>query len=220
MSSTAALAATGPHMPSAKFWDRVAEKYAKSPIADEAAYRKKLAMTQARLRPDMRILELGCGTGSTALEHAPHVAHVLATDLSENMLAIARRKAAKAGARNVTFEQAAVETLTIADESQDAVLALSLLHLLQDREAALTKIHAMLKPGGLFVSSTVCLGDSWLKYIGLVAPIMRALGRFPYFSAFTHAQFEAEVRAAGFEIDESWRPAKGEAVFILARRPT
>ena len=49
MSSTAALAATGPHMPSAKFWDRVAEKYAKSPVSDEAAYRKKLAMTRVPL---------------------------------------------------------------------------------------------------------------------------------------------------------------------------
>ena len=59
-----------------KFWDRHAERYAKSPVADEASYQKKLQVTREYLRPDMEILEFGCGTGSTAITHAPYVKHI------------------------------------------------------------------------------------------------------------------------------------------------
>ncbi len=66
----------------AGFWDRIAERYAKQPIADEAAYQKKLQVTRDYFRPDMAVLEFGCGTGSTAIAHAPYVKHVLGACLS------------------------------------------------------------------------------------------------------------------------------------------
>lgn len=62
------------------FWDRLADKYAAQPIADEDAYRTKLARTQAHLTPEMDIFEFGCGTGGTAIAHAPHVRSVRAID--------------------------------------------------------------------------------------------------------------------------------------------
>ena len=67
------------------FWDNSAQRYAKSRIQDEAAYRKKLEITQQYLQPDWSVLEFGCGTGSTAMVHAPYVKEVLATDISANM---------------------------------------------------------------------------------------------------------------------------------------
>lgn len=70
-----------------KFWDKTAERYARSPLADEATYRKKLAETQIFFSPDMRIVEFGCGTGTTAVHHAPHVQHIDALDISEFMIA-------------------------------------------------------------------------------------------------------------------------------------
>lgn len=45
----------------------MAKRYARQPIADEAAYRRKLEVTRTYFRPDMHVLEFGCGTGSTAL---------------------------------------------------------------------------------------------------------------------------------------------------------
>jgi ubiquinone/menaquinone biosynthesis C-methylase UbiE len=115
---------------SKRFWDRIAERYAKKPVGDEAAYQRKLATTREYFRPDMEVLEIGCGTGSTAIAHAPYVAHIRATDISDRMIEIAREKAAAANVRNVTFETRGVEDLDVARESVDAVLALSLLHLL------------------------------------------------------------------------------------------
>jgi ubiquinone/menaquinone biosynthesis C-methylase UbiE len=96
---------------------------------------------------------------------------------------IAQGKAEAEHIDNVTFEQATIEDLDIPDQSLDAVLGLSILHLLKDKEAArngpaIARVYQMLKPGGIFVTSTACLGDtmSWFK---LIAPIGRLPGILP-----------------------------------------
>ena len=68
-----------------KFWDKFALRYAKSPVSDKVTYQRKLTETQAYLAPDKHILEFGCGTGTTAIYHAPYVQYVDALDISENM---------------------------------------------------------------------------------------------------------------------------------------
>jgi len=201
---------------SQKFWNRIAERYAKKPVGDEAAYQKKLAMTREYFRQDMEVLEIGCGTGSTAIAHAPHVGHVRATDISEKMIEIAKRKAATAGVENVTFEALAIEDLDVASESVDAVLALSLLHLLDDKEAVIARIHDTLRPGGILVSNTVCLGDS-MKWFRFVGPIGTWLGIFPLVRIFTRTELESSLRSAGFDIKHAWQPDK-RVVFIIARK--
>ncbi|WP_420345217.1 class I SAM-dependent methyltransferase [Pelagibius sp.] len=202
----------------ARFWDKVALRYSKKPVSDEASYQKKLKITQEYFRPGMEVLELGCGTGSTAMVHAPFVKHIHAVDISAGMLEIARDKVEAAGIDNITFECAAVDDFTAPDESLDAVLALSLLHLVTDKEAVMARIHRMLKPGGLFVSSTVCLGESMMRYIGLINPLGRALGLMPLVKVFTAKEMEDSVEAAGFEIDRLWLPPDGITAFIVARK--
>ena len=151
-----ALTQEGPMADMSRFWDRHAKGYAKRPVADEAAYRQKLKVTQNYLKPDMEVLEFGCGTGTTALIQAPFVKHILATDISGGMLEIARAKAAAQGVGNVTFQQVSIEELDAPDASFDVVMGHSILHLLQDRKAAIAKVHRMLRPGGAFVTSTAC----------------------------------------------------------------
>lgn len=203
---------------SSRFWDRIAERYARRPVADEAAYEKKLAVTRTYLRPDMEMLEFGCGTGSTALRHAPHVKHIQATDISAKMLEIARAKAAAAEVGNVTFEQAALDDIQVPDDSLDAVMGHSILHLLDNRAEAVAKAYRMLKPGGVFISSTACIGDM----SGLFPPLLaagRLLGLFPLVRIFTQRELLDSITGAGFVIDHQWRPGKGKAVFLVARKP-
>ncbi|MEM7769887.1 MAG: class I SAM-dependent methyltransferase [Cyanobacteria bacterium P01_A01_bin.37] len=202
----------------AKFWDRMAEGYAKQPIADEASYQKKLQVTQEYFNPDMEVLEFGCGTGSTAIIHAPHVKHIRAIDVSSTMLEIAQGKAEAENITNITFEKATIEELSVPDQTFDAVLGLSILHLLEDKEAAIAKVYQMLKPGGVFVTSTVCLGDAmaWFK---IIAPIGKFFGVFPLVKVFTEKALASSVTDAGFEIDYQWRPDKKKAVFIVAKKP-
>ena len=201
---------------SAEFWDRVAPNYSKQPISDTASYARKLAATQALMRPDMSVLEFGCGTGSTALEHAPHVASIVATDVSAAMIAIGRDKAAQAGIDNVSFMQSSVEEFA-ADSTYDMVLALNLLHLLPDRKAALARIHRLLKPGGLFVSSTVCLADR-MWFLRPVIPVMQWLGKAPYVSFTGESDMLREVTEAGFEVRDHWTHGRANSLFLIAAR--
>ena len=166
----------------------------------------------------MEVLEIGCGTGGTAILHAPYVKHIRAIDFSAEMIAIAQSKAETEQIENVTFERATIEDLNSSEQSLDAVLGLSILHLLEDKEAAIAQIYQLLKPGGLFVTSTVCLGDtqSWFK---LIAPIGRLLGFFPFVAVFTAQELADSLTQAGFELDYQWQPSKGKAVFIVAKKP-
>ena len=200
-----------------KFWDRIAERYSRKPVADHVAYEKKLNVTREYFRPDMEILEFGCGTGSTAILHAPYVRHIRATDISPKMIEIAQGKAEAANVDNVSFEALSIEQLDIPDQSLDAVLGLSILHLLEDKEEAMTRVHKMLKPGGVFVSSTACLGDT-MKWFKLVGPIGHFLGLIPMVKIFTVDELVDSLTAAGFDIDYRWQPAKGKAVFIVASK--
>ena len=202
-----------------KFWDKTAEKYAKSPVADEATYQKKLAETQSYLGPDMRIVEFGCGTGTTAIHHAPHVRHIDAIDISEKMLDIGRDKVRDAGIDNITFTRGTLAEFNAADASFDAVLGLNVIHLVPDREAVIAEVARILKPGGIFVSSTVCLGQSYLRFIKLVAPLGKLLGLMPDFYILTEDELADEVTRAGFEVERQWHHGKkGIAVFMIARK--
>ncbi|AMQ87733.1 hypothetical protein ASQ50_03030 [Marinobacter sp. LQ44] len=61
---------TGVMKDSKKFWDNCVEKYIKSPVKDEATYQQKLAITQAFLKSDWKVLEFGCGSGATAIRES------------------------------------------------------------------------------------------------------------------------------------------------------
>ena len=203
---------------SAKFWDKLAERYARQPIADEEAYQRKLRVTRDYLRPEMEVLEIGCGTGSTAIAHAPYVKHRHAIDISSTMIAIAQAKAEAKNVGNITFEQSTIDELSTPDQSLDAVLGLNILHLLDNMEAAIADVHRMLKPGGVFVTSTVCLGDSKLRYLKPIAPIARFFGLIPMVRVFTGKALEDSTTGAGFKIDYNWRSGGKLAVFIVAKK--
>lgn len=202
---------------SAEFWDRIAPRYSTQAIADTESYARKLAATQALMRPDMNVLELGCGTGSTALEHAPHVAHIDATDGSAAMIAIGREKADRAGIGNVRFTQSEVEAFDAPDGSYDMVLALNLLHLLPGRTAALAKIHRLLKPGGIFVSSTACIADR-LWFLRPAIRVLQWFGKAPYVSIVGAKEMLDEVATAGFEAQEHWTHGRANSLFLIARK--
>ena len=202
---------------SSRFWDRIAEWYSKRPVADEAAYQKKLQVTRKYFRPDTEVLEFGCGTGSTAINHSPYVRHIQAIDISSKMIEIAREKADRKKVDNVTFEQSTIEQVTVPYQSLDAVLGLSILHLLENKEEAIAKVHRMLKPGGVFVTSTTCIGDT-MRFFKVIVPVGMFLGLMPLVKVFTTEELVASLTNARFEIDHRWQPGKGEAVFIVAKK--
>ncbi|MEM7424988.1 MAG: class I SAM-dependent methyltransferase [Pseudomonadota bacterium] len=199
------------------FWDKIADRYARRPVSDEAAYQKKLQITRDHFRPDMEVFEFGCGTGSTALAHAPFVKHILATDISKRMNEIAVEKAEAAKVANVEFRQASLDDFALKSEIYDAVMGHSILHLVENKKAAIATAHRLLKPGGVFVSSTVCLGDR-MKWFRFILPIGKLLGLMPDVKIFTVDNLVEGLTRAGFSIEHQWKPENGQSVFIVARK--
>ncbi|MGB0696025.1 MAG: class I SAM-dependent methyltransferase [Rhodospirillaceae bacterium] len=204
--------------PLAKFWDRIAERYARKPVPNAEAYEAKLAMTRAVLRPEMEVLEFGCGTGSTALAHAPYVRRILATDIAPKMIEIARRKAAAAGVETVQFACTDLAGVEAVPEGLDAVLGLNILHLVPDLDDAVTQVFGLLKPGGVFVSSTACLAD-FLPVFKWIGPVGYALGLIPFVKVFSSGELEASLTRAGFIIERRWQTSKKNGVFLIVRKP-
>ena len=201
-----------------RFWDRLADRYAAKPVPDQAVYERKLEITRNLLEPTSAILELGCGTGSTAIAIAAYTGRILATDVSARMIAIARGKASAAGIGNVDFQQLAVEKVRADEGSLDAVLAHSLLHLLADWRDVLTTAHRGLKPGGVLIMSTMCLSDGFSFMRPLAAP-GRWLGLLPRMTFFSQVTLEKAIENAGFHIEQAWQPGSRRGVFHVARKP-
>lgn len=204
----------------ARFWDHIADDYAKKPFPKPEATERKLAITRSMLRPEHRLLDLGCATGTLTLALAPSVAEAHGLDVSSRMIAIAEGKGA--GTPNVRFRVEPAGTLeAVPDASYDCVCAFNLLHLVPDPAALIRAVHRVLVPGGAFVSSTACLGGTWLPPYALILPVMRWIGKAPAVTLFTASELRAMVADAGF-VDVA-APDVGDTapgVFLTARKGT
>jgi ubiquinone/menaquinone biosynthesis C-methylase UbiE len=113
-------------------------------------------VADARLRPGMRVLDLGSGTGYPALLAAQVVGSsgsVLGLDVAESMLAVATRKAGELGLKHVTFRRGDVMELAFESGSFDAVISRFCLMFLPDIPKTVTEIARVLAPGGYLAAA-------------------------------------------------------------------
>ncbi len=199
--------------PNPAFWNRIAEKYAAKPVEDMPAYEAKLARLRELLSPTDRVLEIGCGTGSTAIALAPVVKQWVGADYSTELLRIA---SAKPAPDNVGFVLATADA-DIEGAPFDAVCAFSLLHLVPDIEATLHAVRRQLKPGGQFISKTVCVGERGMLF-RIFARLMQIVLRVPVLHLLTQERLQDMIAAAGFDIVETgYFSKKSMSPFIVAR---
>jgi ubiquinone/menaquinone biosynthesis C-methylase UbiE len=131
-------------------WDRAAADYEPSWRA-QLAYAQAQLLDRAKLRRGERVLDVACGTGLVAFAAARAVGargHVAGVDLSGEMVAAARRRAADLGVDNATFARMDAETLDFGDASFDAALCGLGLMYVADVARALAEIRRVVRPGG------------------------------------------------------------------------
>lgn len=200
------------------FWDKNAKKYTKAAIKDEVTYQKKLAITQQYLNKNSDVLEFGCGSGSTAIIHAPYVKQIVATDISEKMIEIAKKNADECKVKNILFQQNTLERLVSQEKYYDVILGLNILHLLEDVDSSIDHVYKLLKDNGVFISSTSLIGEVNVMFRWLIS-IMQFVHLAPYVACLTKKQLINKLIKAGFSIELQWKTSH-ESIFIVAKKRT
>jgi len=156
----------------------------------------------AELRAGERVLDLGSGGGIDVLLSARRVGDsgfAYGVDMTEEMLALARANAAKAGATNVEFRAGTIENIPLPDAAVDVVISNCVINLSTDKPAVLAEMFRVLTPGGRVGVSDVVAEDHLTpadraergSYVGCIAG---ALTRAEYLDGLTGAGFvDAEV---------------------------
>lgn len=152
------------------------------------------------------VLDLGSGGGIDVLLSARRVGttgKAYGLDMTDEMLTLARKNAAEAGAENVEFLKGEIESIPLPDDSVDVVISNCVINLSADKRQVLREAFRVLKPGGRFaVSDVVTRGEipadvrrSMELWVGCVA------------GALDESEFEALLREVGFE-DPSLEPTR------------
>ena len=207
-----------------RFWDKAAAKYAANPVGDPEGYARTLEATRKHLA-GKTVLEFGAGTGTTAITLAADTARYVATDISAEMINIARERAAKEGGSKAEFVVATPETAPFDAGSFDVAIGFNILHLVKSRPETLRALHRLLKPEGLLITKTPCLGEMGMLgkvMIAVIVPVMQAIGRAPYVGSFSIARLEAEIAEAGFDILEraqhGSKPKPEPRIYLVAQK--
>lgn len=182
------------------FWDLRAPDYDST---SGGTYARAYDLTAERsvkyLKPSDRVLEFACGTGIVTLRLAPHVAHLRGIDISPNMVELALEKTR--ALPNVEITNTDLFDPCLEPGSFDAVAAYNVLLYLPDLPAALTRIRTLLRPGGVFLSATDCLGAR-PSAMGLKKLIKSCTGKMPYTAFLTQRGLERRIVRAGFTVLE------------------
>jgi SAM-dependent methyltransferase len=185
----------------------------------------------AELHPGEVVLDLGSGGGIDVLLSARRVGptgKAYGLDMTDDMLALARRNAAEAGATNVEFLQGHIEQIPLPDASVDVIISNCVINLSADKRQVLAEAFRVLPPGGRFaVSDVVVRGEvppevrrNMELWVGCVAgaleeqEFLRLLGQ----AGFEDASIEP-TRIYRAEDAEAFRSGKFMAAFVRATKP-
>ncbi|KAK4142679.1 S-adenosyl-L-methionine-dependent methyltransferase [Dichotomopilus funicola] len=142
--------------------------------------------TLARTKPNLKLLDVGAGSGTISAGLAAHIPHgtVLATDISDDILTRAAAHATSLGITNISFQRASLPNLPFPDGTFDVVHAHQVLTHLSDPAGAVRELVRMCAPGGVVALREVDMHmwcfwpavDALQKFQGLMADVLVANG--------------------------------------------
>jgi len=209
-------------MKSETMWNKLAKNWDTPGVSLGENDLKIIGRTKKYLDDGSVVLDYGCATGSIALEIASMAKDVRGIDISSNMIEIAKRKADERGVKNIDFTKATIFDESLKVGTFDVILSLSILHLVEDSAQVMDRVNHLLKPGGVFISATPCLGEKTFVSVLMNIPIfvLSKLGLLPSINFFSASSLTASITDAGFQMIEQEdllvRPLR--ECFIAARK--
>jgi 2-polyprenyl-3-methyl-5-hydroxy-6-metoxy-1,4-benzoquinol methylase len=192
-------------MKSEKMWNQLAKNWDTPGVSLGENDLKIIERTKKYLNAGSVVLDHGCATGSIAIEIASMAKEVRGIDISSNMIEIASKKAEERNIKNIDFARAAIFDESLRQESFDVILSLSVLHLVENPTQVMGRINQLLKPGGVFISATPCLGEKAFVSALLNIPIflLSKIGLLPRINFFSVSSLAASVANGNFQIIEN-----------------
>ncbi len=202
-------------MKSSKFWDRMAKNY---DSGTDKTMGKILEITKKHIQPNDVVLDYGCATGAYSLNFSGIANKIHGIDLSAKMIKIAQEKAIKQNADNINFTHTTIFDEELKKGSFDVVLGLNILHLVDDIDLVINRISKLLKPGGLFVSATVCIGNK-KSVLSRSLYFLNKIGLVPDIKMFSTSQLEGKITAENFQITETTEVSQNPVnQYIVAKK--
>lgn len=183
------------------FWDWRAKPYDEHARKDES-FGKAVALFAKYLAADHTVLDYACGTGVASFMIASDVKEVHGIDASAGMINLAKERLRERGVENVHFAQKTIFDEELDRESYDVILAFNILHLLEDARKAVQRASELLKPGGLMVSVTPCLGEAG-RVLRTLLPLIAKVGILSYLRSFKLSEVRDLASDEGFQVLES-----------------
>ena len=203
------------------FWDMISNGF------DKQAKNKGLEQIHVKMVENAKkclnicdiVLDYGCATGTVAIEIADKVKEIHGIDISSKMIGAAKRKAAERKIENIDFAQSTIFDERLKRESFDVVLALGILHLVEDRQKVIKRINELLKPGGLVISATECMGEK-KSFITILLFLLMKIGLFPSMIRFFKvSELEDSITNGNFQIVQTESLAHSPVnYFIVAKK--
>ena len=187
---------------SEKYWDKRSNKYDKQTKRYGQTYIRTIENTKKHLTMSDVVLDYACGTGNITNEIADNVKEIHAIDISAKMLDIAKRKAGERKIENINFAQSTIFDETYQKESFHVILVFNVLHLLADPQKVIRRINELLKPGGLFISATGCLGEK-KTFSNIFFLLLSKVGMVPFIKFFKISELEDLITNENFQIVET-----------------
>jgi 2-polyprenyl-3-methyl-5-hydroxy-6-metoxy-1,4-benzoquinol methylase len=202
---------------SEKFWDKSASKFDQAEKKDEQTNIKIIDRTKKYLKTSDIVLDFGCGTGLISNEIANNVKLIQAIDISSKMIELAKNKADKRKIHNIDFSYSTILDERYKSGSFDVILAFYILHLLEDNQKTIQRINDLLKPGGLIISVTPCIGEKIFLNVSL--SLLSKIGLVPDIKSFKISELEDSIANGNFEIIENESSHQGmPQIFIVAKK--
>lgn len=169
------------------------------------------------------LIEFGCGAGFYTKVLAKKASHVMATDLSDEMLAMARIQLKDL--QNVTIEKADCESTAFPDGKFDSIFMANLVHVIENPSMALQESYRILKGGGLLlIVDYTRYGMNWFEMMKMGIRVLRKWGKWGKPLAYSKGNLSPDelcslVESAGFKVEEvQLMGDKTKALYLRGRR--
>ena len=189
-------------MKSEKFWDKQAKDFTDQEQHTNLSENKDFITTLKYLNIDDTVLDYGCATGIISNAIADKVREIHAIDISSKMIEIAKRKASERSIENIHYAQTTIFDERYQNESFNVILAFRILHMLEDIQGVMRRINELLKPGGIFISVSTCMGDK-KTLLGILVFLVSKMRILPqHINMFKLPELQGIITGGGFQILE------------------